>query len=173
MRSRSMAIVAAGVVAACAPRAPAASLRTGNVTLEASPCYGTCPAYRVSIYADGNVEFEGSLYAVAHGHARIAADSAQALLRRFTDSRFADLDTNYAQLSLHCGSFATDGPGYRLSLQMATTRHAVSYYGGCFPDPHSTRGEQDRSDYRLLRSLAAAIDSIVDTKRWFRQTRDR
>ena len=168
-----MAVFVTVVVAACASRTPAASTRTDNVTLEASPCYGTCPGYRVSIFADGKVNFAGTVYAVAHGQAQIAAGTARALLRRFVNSGFADLDSNYSQQSDHCGSFATDGPAYKLSVHSAATSHQVSFYGGCYPDPHSTRGEQDRSDYRLLRSLTAAIDSVADARGWFRQSRDR
>lgn len=60
----------------CAHRAPFAYTDieyTGveRVTLDASPCFGPCPAFRVSVSADGNVAFEGRSHAVAHGHSRI------------------------------------------------------------------------------------------------------
>jgi hypothetical protein len=158
------------LVIACAPRSPSTPIGIERVTLDASPCYGTCPGYRVSVSTDGKVDFKGRAYAVARGHSHVSPEDARALLQRFSDAQFAALDSNYGQLSVHCTASVTDSPNYTLTLQAAGTTHRVSFYGGCHPFRKNAEDEQNRSDYRLLRSLATAIDSVADSRQWYRQS---
>jgi hypothetical protein len=155
--------------ATCAPRARSTSLPMESVTLDASPCYGTCPGYRLTVSTDGNVSFEGRAYAVKHAHSQVAPELVRALIQRFADAQFAGLDSNYGQGSPHCGTFAMDGPAFTLILNANKASHVVRFYGSCWPDRESPQAEQDRNAYHVLSSLAAALDSIANTRQWYRQ----
>ena len=67
MMARAL-VLAAVVVAACSRREaePAAAPAAGPaVTLERTPCFGTCPVYTVAISRSGEVTFDGKRH-VAH-----------------------------------------------------------------------------------------------------------
>lgn len=53
-------------VIACAPSKEAkknyAVEASNSITLERTACYGTCPVYQVSIFADGKIVYEGKQY---------------------------------------------------------------------------------------------------------------
>lgn len=83
--------------AAAAPTPPAAPV----LVFERTPCFGTCPAYVASIFADGRVEYEGRRFVLVRGKQtfRLPPDTVAALLAEARRIGFSQLDERYAGLT--------------------------------------------------------------------------
>lgn len=148
---------------ACAVRANAGSgqsMPATSVTLERSTCFGNCPAYRVTVAADGKVSFTGRAHVQtmqATGHATSAQLAAihGALAR-------ADIDSMRASYSGHddgCSMMMSDQPGIKITVNNANGYRSVDFYLGCTgPVADAVRSRIER--------LANSIDQQLDTRRW-------
>lgn len=126
------------------------------VSLERGPCHGTCPVYRVDVYGDGKVQFDGKQHVAKMGvHTGTAAVSAvQELLAKFKASAFAKADTAYMMDSPGCGQYATDLPTVRVTAKIDGTMKTVQHDRGC------------RNAPEYLRTLEAQVDSVARTAQW-------
>src|SRR4051794_460293 len=64
-------------------------------SLERTPCFGTCPAYRVAIYSDGQAIYEGKQHAARLGQYGVKLSKKQlkeltALFERYQIFNFKD-----------------------------------------------------------------------------------
>jgi hypothetical protein len=142
-----------------------------SIVLERTLCYGTCPAYRLSITADGRVAFESRN---PGDSARTASDSSQSRAFQYLRERaagigFETLPDTIANSRSLCSDSATDHPTATVTIHFGSGRKAVVDYRGCFA----------RSDHSVvpviagLRAFEAAIDSAVNSARWVRPARRR
>src|SRR4051812_16205110 len=53
--TRALALAVTAALATCNVKTPTFS----TVTFERTPCFGTCPVYRVNVNGNGEVKFEG------------------------------------------------------------------------------------------------------------------
>lgn len=159
---------------ACVSRARTTAMPPDRIVLERSGCFGNCPAYRVVITNDGTVKFEGHRFAVKHANDHITSLAARALLARFEVPKFAAIDTGYTQGGSRCGGFLFDVDGATLTVERATGSHRVEFYNGCMGTDTSLAKDLSKRHYvrpeafTTLSSLAAAVDSVASTSRWFR-----
>lgn len=175
MRMRRKAIVLLlmsgallGVRSAAAQDAPDSVKR---IVLERIGCYGNCPGYRVTVSADGKIRFEGTLFSAKHGRKQVAPTEFQSLLQQFLDLQFTTMDSDYTQTGPHCGMFATDMPGFVLTVEGKSIIHRVRVYNGCgFTRTADTTAatRESLAGFRTLGSLAAAVDSLANSSRWYR-----
>jgi len=127
------------------------------ITLERSTCFGTCPAYKISIYGDGLVIYEGKELVKTKGDAdgRITKEAVQQLVREFEKIGYLKLDDEYST-DKNCPEGWTDAPTAITSLtQNDKTKRVVHYYG-CRGLPVLEQ----------LTALENKIDEAVNTKRW-------
>lgn len=126
------------------------------VSLERGPCHGTCPVYRVDVYGDGKVQFDGKQHVAKTGLQTGTASVAaiQELLGKFKASSFAKADTAYMMDSPGCGQYATDLPTARLTAKIDGTMKTVQHDRGC------------RNAPEYLRTLEAQVDSVARTAQW-------
>lgn len=113
--------------------APALSAGARLVTLERTPCYGTCPVYNVTLMSDGNVRFEGirNVSAIGMTTWRVSADSAAAIFR-FADSvQFASLADRFDFGEPGCSPYIADLPGFAVTVESAGVPKRVYADGGC------------------------------------------
>src|SRR5262245_12378029 len=83
------------VVEPAKPPAPPASVDLA-VHMERTQCYGSCPAYKLDIAADGTVTFKGEDFTAAkHGTRHISADRLRALSELIDAAKFFDLRDKY------------------------------------------------------------------------------
>lgn len=126
------------------------------VSLERGPCRGRCPVYRVDVYGDGKVRFEGKQYVgslgAQSGTATVAA--VQALLRTIQSSEFRTVDTSFVMDSPACGQYQPDLPWSKLSAKIGAGMKTVHNDPGC------------RNAPRFLRTLEAQVDSVARTAQW-------
>jgi hypothetical protein len=127
MRNRIVAVVAAGVMAACAT-AGGAQTQTPQaepieITIERTPCFGMCPEYRVTMKADGTVTYDGRQYVRVTGERTWKIDPAavRALAREMEAAGYFDLQDEYT-------SRMTDHPTTRTSLTIGTRSKKISDY---------------------------------------------
>jgi TonB family protein len=117
------------------------------VKLSRSACLGTCPAYEVTIAADGEVTWQGSafVHSIGTGHSRISSDEAAALLRQFRVPKFWAL----------CGGYdasVTDNPTTQISVEIGGRTKSVWNYANSAPP--------------WLEEFEESIDAAADTHAW-------
>jgi len=64
-----------------------------KITLERWGCFGTCPAYTLSISGDGSVVYQGKAYVSSRGvhKGRVSQSNVQLLVQKFLDAKFFDM----------------------------------------------------------------------------------
>lgn len=113
-------------------------------------CYGSCPAYSLSIYADGVVEYSGEHFVKVKGPstARIPPGRIDELDRLFAEARYFELDSDYTR---ECSTdSATVDTSYTHHNQFKRISH---YEGACNVPP-------------ALETLYSGIDRVVGVERW-------
>ena len=116
------------------------------ITIERTACYGTCPAYKVTIHGDGSVLYEGRKYVRVVGtqESTISPKAVSKLAQAFLNDGYFELRDNYP------ASF-TDGPTTYTSIALAGRHKEVEDHDGA-PEK--------------LRELESEIDEIAGSKRW-------
>ena len=155
-RAAGLLVVA---LAACAPRRPATadvSSPTPVVTLERTPCFGTCPVYTVSISASGTVRFLGRNHVSKEGEAtaEIPRATVDSLLRELEAGGYFDFADAYVMDSPACGQYATDSPTVITSATVGGRSKTIRHDYGCFAAPAE------------LARLERMIDEVAGTSRW-------
>jgi Domain of unknown function (DUF6438) len=160
-------------LAACAQsvRSDAPAITADSIVLERTLCYGTCPAYRLSLARNGDVTFQSRNPGDEARHARdTTAAGALSILTAMADSLgFATLPDTIANSPGHCPDHATDHPTATVTIfRGVASKHVVDYLG-CFARfDHSTVPIVGR-----LRMLEARIDSLTGSRRWVQPARRR
>ncbi|MGA3052803.1 MAG: DUF6438 domain-containing protein [Candidatus Korobacteraceae bacterium] len=121
-----------------------------SVTLERVGCLGSCPDYKVTILANGSVEYEGRAYVRIEGTRRstIPASTVQTLVKKLRDEDFSHWEEK-KQVCL-------DFPEVHITVMMNGRRKHV--LEGC------------NSPGKVL-ALADEIDKISGTKHWVGRVR--
>ena len=127
------------------------------ITLERTICFGSCPAYKISIYGDGLVIYEGKDFVKTKGDAdgRITREQVQQLVREFEKIDYLKLDDDYGT-GKNCPEAWTDYPSAITSLTQNDKTKTVKHYHGCSGLPVLNQ----------LTALENKIDEVVNTKRW-------
>jgi len=122
---------------------------TDIVTLRRGQCFGSCPAYEVTIRGSGAIEFTGEAY-VCRRHVTAAAADLAAVARLFRGLEVADFGAmpSYEQRD------ATDGATVTITLSRQGSAHTVRHYDG------------DRHAPRLLTLIEQRIDKLAGTAAW-------
>jgi hypothetical protein len=157
MRAWLMAICLWPALAAADASAPVPSPRAGGAsrvmaTLSRGACLGTCPQYKVVIYSDGRVEWNGEYFVKVKGKAsaRLDGGALAALKAAFERARFLDLGEGF-----DCYE-ATDMPSANVSYDDGKRKKELRHYYGCISKP----------DKDKLFELEGRIDEIAHTERW-------
>jgi len=126
------------------------------LSLERGPCRGMCPVYRVEVYGDGRVHFDGKQHVGSLGAQTGVAPTSevQALLRAIQSSEFSSVDTLFEMGSAGCGQYMADLPTSKLSAKLGMQMKTVHLDPGCQNAP------------RFLRTLEAQVDSVARTAQW-------
>ena len=120
------------------------------LTMSREGCYGSCPIYRVTVWSDGRVDYEGKDFVQTKGKRSAKLDGA-ALTRirdEFATAKYLTLADKYDRYD------CTDMPTVVTSFREGATRKSVSHYYG------------DRHAPRALFALEKAIDEITGVNAW-------
>jgi len=142
-----MAVIAAALIAWLAGLLPQAPSSTDvTITLERTICFGTCPAYTVTITGDGRVEYEGKEFVQVKGRASatIRPQDVAALVEAFEKARYFELQDKYT-------ANITDMPTTITSIRLdGRYKRIVDYY-------NAPPG---------LKELERLIDRVAGTEKW-------
>jgi hypothetical protein len=139
--------------------------RFDSISLERTACYGACPVYKVTVWGDRRVDYEGKEFVKTAGHqaATLSQGQLAELARAFSDADFLSLRDKYMSSEDGCPAVATDSPSAITTLELGRQEKTIRHYYGC--------GERGGIYPRALTELETRIDEIVGTDRWI-GTRD-
>ena len=127
------------------------------VVLQRTVCFGTCPAYTVSAYADGRIVYQGDQFVettgTAEGHVDpsvVAGLVVSAVALGYT-ALPARLDSQES-----CPQFATDNPSANTTVRTSDWTRSVDHYHGC-------RGFKNE---KALTAFEDEIDRALGTAAW-------
>jgi len=119
------------------------------ISLIRSECFGTCPAYEVTIHGDGSVFWKGENFVEFEGEAKskIEVQQVRELIKAIEDAGFFSMN-NYEYESV------TDHPWAVVSITLNGESKTVSHYYGNKNAPIE------------LYELECKIDEIANTNQW-------
>ena len=119
------------------------------VTLTRTTCEGTCPAYKVTLYGSGRVEFRGDAYVCEKSPRATRVDPIA--VKRLVDGLLA---LGFSTMPSYTDQGVTDNPTATISVKHGGTTHGVEHYRG------------DANAPRLLFLIEARIDEVAGTSAW-------
>lgn len=156
------------LVAAChaapAPASAPSAARADSLVLERTRCFGFCPAYRLTLRADGAVTFvslvpRDSNLTFADS---IAPDKLSWLVQQAERIGLGTLPPVIAEDSMLCTVRATDHPTVTVALYRPGATIRVVDYRGCYAGPDLSVA----TPLARLRRFTGQIDSVARTARW-------
>jgi hypothetical protein len=147
--------LAALLLTAASARAEPAAPRV-IATLARGTCYGTCPNYNLTIFADGKVQYHGAHFVMVRGDASATLTAAELaeLTSAFEAAGFLDIP------DVLCGT--DDVPYVTTSFDDGKHRHSVHHDPTC----SLARADKLKASSKTLSTLEDAIDRIANTARW-------
>ena len=120
------------------------------ISLERGPCFGSCPVYRVVMYGDGTVRYDGKDHVRLRGSqaAVIPSENVKALAEEIERIGFFNLRDSYTEVSV------TDAPTVFLSIASHGKKKQVKHYLGDLRAP------------KTLEAIETRIDEVAGTGRW-------
>jgi len=124
------------------------------VTMERTPCFGTCPAYKLTVYGDGRVVYEGNMFVAVEGQqtTTISQDAVQELVAALENTEFFSLEDDYS-------APATDLPSTITTVTLDGQSKTINHYGVCGYSDIDTAPKE-------LCDLENKIDEITNSAQW-------
>ncbi len=152
-------------LAACAPRtaaAPAdqqvsdAAAAGPAISLERTPCFGSCPVYIISVSPSGLVTYEGkaNVRELGTATAQIPKQRVDALLVELERAGYFGFASRYAVSEPACGRYVTDLPAAISSATLGRRAKRIEHDHGCGGAPGA------------LAVLEKRIDEVLGSDRW-------
>lgn len=153
-------------LAACAPRTDTSSgarqpseakvAPPSAITLERTPCFGSCPVYSISVSPSGQVTFEGRAHVRQLGTAtgQIPQQRVDALLVELERAGYFGFADRYAVSEPTCGRYVTDLPSVISSATLGGRTKRIEHDHGCGGAPGA------------LAVLEKRIDEVLGSDRW-------
>ncbi len=128
---------------------PQQGQRRVAMTLQRTVCFGFCPIYKLSIYGDGTVVYEGERYVKVKGRqtTTISKAAVKQLMREFERIEYFALSDQYT-------GGPTDMPSAITSLTVGKRSKTIHHYLGAPNAPQA------------LTKLENKIDEVVNSKQW-------
>jgi hypothetical protein len=119
-------------------------------SIERTACFGWCPVYKLTVYRDGAVEYEGEEYVKTKGKATgtLAPDKFGELDRLFQSHDYFSLKDQYTAYEV------TDNPSATTSYSFGGHTKRIEHYMG---DSHAPKA---------LIEVEDGFDKIVGVEQW-------
>jgi len=120
------------------------------ITLERTICCGRCPVYKLTIFGDGLVAYNGLEFVAVTGRhsVNVSKDKIRQLIAAFKKAKFFSLNNHYVEF------MGTEDPFAITSLTINGKKKRVRHFLGDYNAP------------RQLKILEDEIDEIVCSDRW-------
>jgi hypothetical protein len=147
------------------------------IILESSPCYGTCPVYKIILQANGDVSYFGKMYVKKAGPVRdsISKQVFDSILKRIETSKFIGADLDYNK-SKTCPQMATDNPSTFLTVKSRIKLSTIIHYYGCRGNPNLDSMEKIEEEilsatnarikwinHEQTRNIGAELKKLIDS----------
>lgn len=128
---------------------PQRSSQSVMLTLERTACFGFCPIYKVTVYGNGKVVYEGKRFVKVVGTqtTMISQAAVKKLVSEFQRTQYFNLQDSYT-------GGHTDAPSAITSLVMGKKQKTVNHYSASPNAPIK------------LTDLENKIDAVVNSKQW-------
>lgn len=123
------------------------------IELRRTACYGTCPAYHVTVSAGGEVRWNGKSHVRREGERTWSIEPAAVEPLWQTLDAVAWHRLPQSTASGDCPELWSDNPSFELLLRSGGETRAVSHYLGCRGNP----------DYDALVPLSEQVDAVAQT----------
>lgn len=127
------------------------------LSMQRGNCEGGCPVYRVILFSNGDVVWQGrgrvAKLGVALGH--INGDAIREIIHQIQDIDLFEIDNSYGFRGVGCTSMSPDMPMVIITVSMNGSSKILSHHDGC-------NGEVSEK----LSRLETAIDAAAETSRW-------
>jgi hypothetical protein len=135
-----------------------------SITLERTVCFGVCPSYRVQVFSDGRVEYEGKQFVKVRGKRtkRLASAQMNALRAELASSRYFELRDQYRYPQDGCTVTWTDSPRAITSVRVGARSKSIDHDYGC-RTKHGLGGETYPVE---LTRFESRLDEILQTSEW-------
>jgi hypothetical protein len=133
------------------------------ITLERTPCFGSCPDYAVTLHGDGSVHYEGRGFVKITGmqEKTISRDAVIGLLREFYRIDFFSLKDVYRDVRhVEVGADGTVTEGRMMVTDLPTTYITIRI------GSYLKRIEDYFGAPQELVDLAKQIDTVTGTAEW-------
>jgi len=129
------------------------------IIIERGICFGTCPVYKLTITANGSVEFEGRHYVKKKGivRATITREQLKHLIAEFEKAKFFTLQDRYVDKEDGCNDYVADTPSAKTSITIAGKTKSIDHQHGC----------KGPLNIDQLTALEDKIDEVVNSSQWF------
>jgi len=158
MRVLALASVFAFACGSATPAPPPPSNHGGTpggghehlASIERTACFGWCPIYKLTVYRDGVVEYDGDSYVKTKGKAtgQLTVEQLTAIDELFQKNGYMGFADTYTDASV------TDMPSVHTSYSAGGKTKSIQHYLG---DQHAP--EQ-------LSTVEEGLDHIVQVERW-------
>jgi hypothetical protein len=141
------------------------------ITLERKPTLGILPMYKIIVFADGTVIYDGRKYVKTEGIVRtkISLEQVRELIEEFEKVDYFSLKDRYEIVSDGCPGYATDSPWAFTSITINQKSKSIQHYYGCQYVVHDSGHVPSLIEEvypKELVTLESRIDEIVNTKQW-------
>lgn len=125
------------------------------ITLERTVCFGFCPIYRLTVYGDGRVEYEGDRNVDVEGlqTSTLTPEQVQELVDAYQAADYFNLKDDYT-------APVTDLPSTITSVTIEGQTKVITNYGGCMEFDAAEKAPQALCDFE------AKIDSVTNSAQW-------
>jgi len=152
-------------LAACTSRREAAPVERSNqsvaasemaISLERTPCFGSCPVYAISVSPSGEVKYEGraNVRLVGTAVGQIPARRVEALLIELERAGYFTFAERYALSEPTCRRYSTDSPSAISSATFRGRTKRIEHDYGCGGVPGA------------LMVMEQRIDEVLGSDRW-------
>jgi Domain of unknown function (DUF6438) len=163
-------VIGAPVVGSChgAPLTRPESAVPKSIALERMPCFGACPAYRVSVEGTGRISFvsRNSYDDGRTANGVVASSVLDSLYARAVRVDFFAFPDTLVGNPPFCDSYATDSPTATVTINTNAGKKSVVDYHGCF-----AKSPAAQAKLRELRAFEDAIDTLTGSSRWIQPNR--
>ncbi len=137
------------------------------VTLERTMCYGPCPSYRLLVYGDGTVIYEGRIYVKKKKRiiSHIPANDVKKIVDKFMEHDFFSLKSRYKDEN-SCAVWATDNSTVIISLKTNNKSDVIEHYFGCCTEIFVNSAPIHSKSFNQLCELENYIDDMVNICQW-------
>lgn len=133
------------------------------ITLERTMCFGSCPAYSLTIYGNGIGVYEGKFFVMVEGiqEFKLTKKQISLLVEAFEEAEYFSLEDYYSIA-------VTDMPSVTTSITFQGKSKLVYHYAWCIDYETVTIPEGQPRDAapQALCALEDRIDEIINVTQW-------